>query len=165
MTFEFFTNQMRRLNSQWKNSYGEERTKRLWTIWKNCEESLFAEIVDRGLDTYRAAPLTDDFAKLEQEVRNQRAKFRDYDGLTGGGFGQVLESAHKFAKYDDLSVRDRNKARIKLLNDFATGRITKKQFVQGCDFYDKAAGLSIDVVNRGMWNDGKDYIEWAKGTT
>lgn len=134
MNNETFKVQIQRLQTQWPNSYGEERLKRMWKLYEQLSNELFTEMVDEAIDTCRSAPLSEDFGKLEQVVQTRKAQQRYGSQL--GSVGGVMHDAARSNKTADPELVN---ACMKLMNDLQTGKINKKQYFEGCDMIDQVA--------------------------
>lgn len=145
MDREIFKLQIQRLKNQWPNSYGAEREARIFAVWNKTDESIFSEMIDIAIDTFRAAPLPADLPKLEQEAIKARGLRRDSGSAFS--FSTFFEEKYNPANYTDPIVRERVKGRIQLVRDYSRSLITAKAFDEGRDFYDipaaKEAGLSL----------------------
>jgi len=139
MNKEHFLKQLARLKSQWPNSYGDERSARIWTVFKDVMDDTFTGMIDIAIDRMRQAPLADDLGKFEQEVKNREFQNRVSYGAGRSQFGQVIGDAEKANNKTKSADPDFVKACIKLLKDKTEGRITKAQFLEGCDALDQLA--------------------------
>jgi hypothetical protein len=141
MNIELFQEQIARLQEVYgKNAYPSERQKLMWRTFANTPDVVFLDAVNFLIMSKRATPLHKDFHdaiteawEAKKNLERQAAQDRDMLG--------VLENAYDPKQYDDPAVRERIQGRIKLVRDFTGGRITKRQFDEGCDFYDRNAGI------------------------
>lgn len=130
-----FNQQTERLRSQWPRQYEAERLARIWTNFEKVSDELFTEIVDRAIDTRRAAPLVTDLVAIEAEVKDQRAKHRASGGGGGSFYGVVASAAAKAQGADPDFV----KACLSHLRNYIAGKIDKKAFDEGCSCLEQMA--------------------------
>lgn len=64
MDLDVFENQMRRLESQWPKSYGNERKLTIWQAVAKHPNDFMRCAVDHFLETYAKAPMPRDFEKF-----------------------------------------------------------------------------------------------------
>lgn len=63
MTFDFFSNQMARMQDRWKATYTAALTELLWQKCRNVPDSSFKTMVDYFIGTQRQAPLLPEFSE------------------------------------------------------------------------------------------------------
>lgn len=133
-----FQVQIGRLKTQWPNTFGVERLKRLWETFKGLPLPVFSDMVDMAVDTMRAAPLVDDLCRFETEVKKRHAQSRVYDSYSSRGYPEQISEAARANKTAD---KEFVAACQKLLNQRWRGEITYAQFQEGCDALDQMAEL------------------------
>lgn len=133
MTPKEFEGQINRLRSEWKNSYGAERTAVLWKVFSREDHETFACAIEWCLTHCRGAPLLDDLNRGMEEVKKANSSIRNE--YYAKSFSGVLDEASKRTTADPHFVE----ACTKLLEDRLSGRINMDQFLQGCDLLDQAA--------------------------
>jgi hypothetical protein len=145
MTPQEFQSQVNRLESQWPHSYGEERKALLWAAFSDVGVLEFKEAVSSCIANLRGAPLLDELSKAVETAKVRAHSYRPQTGFWG-----VMKQAEWNNK---ISSKDHVAACLKLLSDFMAKRLTKEQFIQGCDYLDQAAAIanpkSTAVVGRG----------------
>jgi len=162
MTVQEFGKQVDRLKSQWPSSYGEERLKLIWEMYAKVDASTFERIVTLALNSQRSAPLAEDLARLENEVKNRRVQERFYDGFSSQASPmQVLARA---AQNNKTADKDYVKACMRLAMEKFAGKITLEQFEKMCDELDHVAfqltgRRSANGPIRGPGKDVKQYRE------
>lgn len=119
--------------TQWPNSYGNERKKLIWAAFKEVEDWQFTDAVTECLGSCRAAPLIEDLSKGVES-----AKRRGYQQELRKAVNplEILSDAEMLNTTADP---DFVKTCIKLLQDYQSGLINKKQFDQGCNLLDETA--------------------------
>jgi len=149
---DHFLRQLDRLKKQWPNSYGDERSARIWAVFKDLDDGTFVSMVDTAIDRMRQAPLAEDLSRLEAEVRNRDLQNRVSSGLGGPSFAAPLQQAARKSSADPDFV----KACLKLLRDKDTGRNTMAQFLEGCDALDQLA-RQLEPRGRSHYGGNKFY--------
>lgn len=138
MTREHFKLQLGRLESQWPNSYGDERKGRLWLAFQNVPDEDFTRAVDFCLDESRSAPLVPELSKSVE-----RAKYESTQSRVSRGYG--MEDPASLLKQAAVKDKETNKELVQRclahLQDFKAGKISMEHFQQGCDLLDRAADL------------------------
>jgi len=136
---EHFRREIKRLQETFPGGdrfYTAHRVAMLWRHLERADDDWFTHTVNDAIDTQRTAPLPrwffDQWTK-ELEARKQR---QSYDGVPGQSMYDQLKNAYDPKEYADPAVRERIEARLKLVGEFTTGKINKKHFDEGCDFYD-----------------------------
>lgn len=146
MTYETFSNQVKRLQEVYgEKAYPPERQKLLWRTFQNDSNEVFCEAIDDIILTYRSTPMHKEIHDAITEARRRDHERKRLPSYGDGSVLSILQSAYNPANYEDESMRMRIKGRIKLVNDYTSGRLTKKQFDEGCDFYDKAGIYKLAV--------------------
>jgi len=155
MTIDHFERELKRLRETFPGGdkfYTPHRIAMLWKrIGKDADDAWFSHIIEEAIDTQRTAPLPRWFYDKWSEELNNR-KTRQYQAEAGAGsYYDQLQNAYDPKEYDDPAVRERIEGRIKLVKDLTTGVISKKQFKQGCDFFDaqmnKGKSLALQTKN------------------
>lgn len=129
-----YNTQIERLETQWPNSYGEERKAILWVAFKDTSNAVFAEAVSECIASHRAAPLLPDLSKAVEIAKTRENSYR-------GGAGSVWGVVQQAAKQNKSASPEFVKACTKLLREKLDGKITHKQFLEGCDLLDEAARI------------------------
>ena len=165
MTAENFRLQIERLskvyNSKNTKYYEGERVGLFWKAFQHTDDMVFAEAVDDLIANRKSAPMLDD---IEEAVQEARVRDRQRRQVPSRNQIQMLQDASNAAT--DPKVKEFSRACIKLLHDKVTGRITKEQFLQGCDMMDRAAiqgrqGMCARCCNTGFLlvrNKDYDYL-------
>lgn len=168
MTSEFFTSQMQRLYGLgWKKSYPDERLNSIWRYCKNLPDQSFKWIVDRFVDTAKAAPLPGEF-KMLANAEMDRAGIR--------GIKEPESKPSKIAKCWDCADAGNLYARSKATGASGVFRCHCEagarrpsaqgyQWDQKCDAnYDKEP---IFEKGKGDWRPrpGQDVIDMLNGLT
>lgn len=138
MTRTHFNSQIERLRSQWHGAYGPERLALLWHAWERVDDGVFTDVVDRALITQRAAPLAEDLARIEGELREERARAR-LGSTPGEAIGGIWGQMQRAARHTKGCDKEFVQACLKLLRDKLSGRLSHKQFLEGCDYLDQVA--------------------------
>lgn len=136
-----FKVQIERLESQWRNTYGEERKALLWQVFRDVAADDFKAAVDDCLLKSRCAPLLNELEKAINEARNRRLSNRSIYGLEPVGFSSILSSA---ARNNKIAHPDFVKACVKLWNSrfsFASQKkpLTPEEYFEGCNYLDNVA--------------------------
>lgn len=147
-----------RLQREWRNSFGDEKKRLFWDKLQGFTDEFMIDATNEFIANRRAAPVLSDFLEYVDEYYKRKRTAEEREALTMAGF---LDAKYDPANYDDTETRARIKGRLELVKQFAAKRITKRQFDQGCDFYDKAAGLDPKEIVSGMNNHGEDYVAWV----
>jgi len=126
---------MRRLKTQWPNSYGSERLALIWHRFKDTANHVFTALVTGALNSLRSPPLADDLSKLEQEYTRNEAQLR-IQMRHDISFGRQIE---ELAKNNRTADPEFVQGCLKLLRDRQNGKLTEEQFLQGCDYFDQIA--------------------------
>jgi len=132
-----FDLQLKRLRSQWGNSYGDERAAVLWKAFGTCSANDFAEAVTECLANHRSAPLVkeigDELTKASE--RRKESDRMDYQARSTP-IGQ-LEDALKKTPNKEFA-----KECIKILQRKLNKAITPEQFEEACNLLDQAAAIA-----------------------
>lgn len=136
MSPDEFQVQLDRLkNTFGPRSYPGERSEHIFQCLKSLQIGVFEQLVTDAIAGMRSAPLLKDFNELLAK-RNAKPDRQEW--------GDFFQETYNPANYDDTQVRERIQARINLIKDYAARKITKRQFDEGCDFYDMAAGIPLE---------------------
>lgn len=138
MTYELFSSCIERLKTDWPHAYGPEKQKALWAKLKHYSDEFMLDATEELIANRRAAPVLKDFLDHCDLFERRRLEQNRNQNLS---MLQVLESKYNPANYNDPQVRERIKARLALVKKYTTGQISKEQFLQGCDFYNKLANI------------------------
>lgn len=125
-----FNAQIGRLRTQWPNSYGAERTISLFEAFKDVSNTTFAEAISDCIANSRNAPLLTELTKAVEIAKVRENSYR------GGNF-TFQSTLTKAATNNRVADPDFVKACVKLNNDFQAKKITREQFLQGCDWLDQ----------------------------
>jgi hypothetical protein len=121
----------------------------IWRTFQNEPDVTFIDAVEFMIATYRAAPM---MKEMHDAVNEARAAFKQREAQTteNRNMFEQMREGYNHAKFDDAEVAKRVKGRIELAQQYAVGKINKKHFTDGMNFYDKAAGFTRedDVLPR-----------------
>jgi len=160
VTKEVFQEQIKRLADVYgPKAYPSERVKVLWLTFNRVGDEQFIDSVSYLIMNFRAAPLIKEFSEVVNSAETRR-KEQLRQQADGTSMLDILNRAYHAADYSDAGVRERVEKRMKLAKDYSELRITKKQFVEGCDFLDRAGGIDSGLVIAGMKNRGHDFLNW-----
>lgn len=144
-----FQEEMMRLKSVYgERLYPEERMRVIWRTFQNEPDVVFIDAVEFMIASCRSAPMMKEMHDCVNEARNAK-KERDRQASSGLG-GPFGDTVYNPALYSDSRVRERIQGRIKLAVDYSNRLLTKKQFDEGCDFYDRAAGFDPVQIKKSM---------------
>lgn len=147
---EFYT-QVKRLQTQWPNSYGTERVKLLWdTYWKE-PVGRFENAITYCLVSCRAAPLASEIESALDATKSAELQSKLYDGFGKASTESILADAARANKTADSEFV---KECTKLLRDKLNGKITHAQFLEGCGWLDTAA-KNYNASNRNVLDKGR----------
>ncbi len=137
MTHQAYAKQIDRLkNAYGDKNYAPERIKTLFTRLSAWTDEEFAIAVDNQIAKSRSAPLGEELLEELELVRKQ--KQADYYN-TFSKINNPEELMHEAANVNQTADPEFVKACIKLLADKNSGKISMKQFLEGCDFLDDTA--------------------------
>lgn len=133
MTKQEFEIQVERLNSQWPNGYRQERKALLWSAFQNVPIDDFQTAISFCITNCRGLPLLPEIDKAVNEAKAARftSEVRGRSGIP-----QVLNEA---ADNNKTAEPEFVRACLKLLDDRTRGKLTMKQFLEGCDYLDEVA--------------------------
>lgn len=146
MTKECFQEQMNRMIGTYgERAYPPERLKTIWLTFQRLPDGDFVDVVSHLIMNYRATPLMKEFhdAATEADTRRKEA-MRTYGS---GSVADILRANYVPASYEDPNARARIEGRLKLVSDYTNRRISKMQFADGCDFYDRAGGITLNSTD------------------
>lgn len=136
-----FEAQIKRLESQWPSSYGQERKAILWQAFRGAHEIIFHDAISDCLAHMRSAPLLDELEKAveKSKVRESQSNQSDRSAF------QILKDSAKYTKADAGLV----KMCLEHLRLFTEKKITEDEFYTGCDALNSMADkiLSSDKLN------------------
>lgn len=142
MTREHYDRQIERLKNQWPNSYSPERMMGFWYQLSKFSDEFMTDAVSEFIANSRSAPLLNEFLEY-QEQHSRRKGF--YHGIPHEtDIASLMQKAYNPADYSDPDVRERIQGRINLVKQYSGRLITRRQFDEGCDYYDRAAGIIGD---------------------
>jgi hypothetical protein len=136
MEYADFKRQIDRLEGQWRSTYGEERKALLWQAFRAVPAEDFKSAVDDCLLRSRGAPLLGELDKAVNEAKHRRVSDHAYSGLGGLGLGDIINEAERANTTVDP---DFIRACRENFDRFISGRLTKAQFLEGCDALDAIA--------------------------
>jgi hypothetical protein len=84
---------MKRLKSEWANSFGEARQLALWETFHNIPDAVFTAATTRLILNGNAYPPRLKEFEAEIELARGRWKEREYDKISGTGFSKDLDTA------------------------------------------------------------------------
>lgn len=130
----FFKTQIERLNTQWPNSYKEERMMVIFNAFRDVSNFDFRDAVTHCLGNSKGSPLVPELTDALQKVRANYFNQKRIDEATQRGI---------FNSIPDGGTCDKEfyKKCTELYNALIDKKITKEQFDQGCDLLDQAAKL------------------------
>lgn len=138
MTELDFEREITRLESQWRNSYGEERKALLWTAFRDCRSDDFHDAVSNCLAGHRQVPLLAELSRAVDEAKTRREQNRYSSGnVEGADFASVLSGAARITHADPEFV----KGCMKLIREKFTGKATREHFDQGVKYFEQVAGI------------------------
>jgi len=141
MTEEQFKEQIKRLRAEYGDKYyGAERIRLLKQMFLKDRADEFEAAITQLICNARFAPLG---RELDKEMQLQRNLSEQRLSQSNASLVGIMENAYDPAQYDDPDVRERIQGRIQLVKDYTRGKLTKKQFSEGCDFYDRAGGIPM----------------------
>lgn len=151
MTNKVFREQMEKLKTQWKNSYGDERMILFWEKFKSFTDEEFTAAVASLLLTRSAPPLGNEIiAELEKIRRSALERKALYTGPTN-----MLQVIRHVGNNSDNIKREYIDACIDLFTKFSSGKLNRKQFDDGLEYLKSAArkeGDCWDCGNSGYVN-------------
>ncbi len=130
MTNEEFTAELRRLETQWPNSYGPARRAVIFRAFEKVDVTLFRDAVNECLAAERSAPLV---PELEREITSARQRGREISGAFSSPAALLRAAAEHTPNHEFTS------ACMKVLSDKNTGKLTGEQFQQACNMLDETA--------------------------
>lgn len=162
MTKEVFQEQMKRLENVFgERAYPAERQRVLWTTFQRVQDETFVDVVSYLIANFRSTPLLKEFHEACERCERER-KERDRYNCNSRNSIEFLQKTYDPGQYKDPMVRQRIEGRLKLVRDYWSGQITQKQFIEGCNFYDRASGIEVGNAITNMTENRKDYLEWKK---
>lgn len=106
-----------------------------WRSLQHAFDDDFSEAVDHLIANHRAAPMLDDLCRACEEVRARRQHQQVRDGYASrAGLPGAIRDAEANNRTADP---DYVKACVQLLQDKWTGKLTRKQFSEGCTYLDE----------------------------
>lgn len=135
MEVSLFETEMKRLKSQWPNSYSDERMKIFFNAFRDVSNSDFREAVTHCLATYKSAPLLRELTEGVISAKNNYLQKKRIEEATAKN---ILSYAYEKNTTADREFVDNC---MKLFDDLYTKKITKAQFDEGCNLLDQAARL------------------------
>jgi len=161
MTHDTFAEQIKRLQEVYgERAFPGERQKILWATFKGLSDAEFVDAVSFLLMTYKSTPLLKEFHTAAKEVEEARKGLQRQYADAQSAY-KILGRAYKHAEFSNLETKKRVAGRLNLVKEFSIGKITKRHFLEGCNFYETAAGLNSDKIIRSMANDGKEHLSWV----
>jgi hypothetical protein len=146
MNENHFKAEIKRLCSQWPNSYGTERLNLLWGAFRDVPESAFTDAVTDCLLNQRSAPLVDELSKAAELAKTRASSAR----ISGNAFANVLGEA---ATHTGHAEPDYVRACMAHLNRFLHKQITRAEFDEGCDRLDDLAKQVMAIKRRPIVKD------------
>lgn len=148
MTNEFFITQVKRLKDVYgEKAYPDERVRLMWNAFKNCFDEVFKEACDDLITHRRTAPMLPEMLEAVDVCinRDKERRLQTQQVISGQDVLTQMKAASKISPNKDFSSMC-----IKLLDDYQKGKLTKKQFEEGCDFLDETAKkiTEIKVCNK-----------------
>lgn len=137
-----FEAQIKRLRTQWPNSYGSERMEGLWSAFKGVSSSVFGEAISDCIANQRSAPLLSELSKAVETAKVRESSFR-FDRSHS-----PLDAMQGAADSNKTADPEFVKACMKLLKDKLDGRISHDNFLQGCNLLDEAARILNPLKKR-----------------
>lgn len=117
--------------------YAPLRAGIMWQSFRHIPDAQFTRAVDLSLQTLRAAPLVPELQKMIEIVRAEdKQREREYSLNQIQTPEDVMDAASKTNQTADPEYV---KLCIKLAADKNSGKISMKQFLEGCDFLDETA--------------------------
>ena len=137
MDSQFFKNQIKRLQDVYREtSYPPERVNLIWNAFRNTFDAVFKEAIDDLISSKRSAPMLPEMLEAVDICvnRDKERRLQTQQVITGQDVLTQIKATAKIAPNKDFA-----QVCIKLLEDYKTGKLNKKQFIEGCDFLDTTA--------------------------
>lgn len=136
MTAAEFEIQLKRLQTQWKSGFGDEKRVLIWNAFQSVSQSAFSEAVSELIGNHRGgAPIIND---LERAVNIAKMRENQPRFNRAGGFDTLLAEA---AQKDHTTDKEFIRACREHYENFRTGKITNIQFYSGCEEIQKMADV------------------------
>lgn len=134
MSPQSFEAQIKRLQDTYgERAYGVERCKVMWRTFQCERDEVFVEAIDELIMNQRSTPL---MAELHDAMSKARHRDRERRSVPmSADFTEIFNHA--------VEMTDANREFVRtckvLLMDFQSGKLSKKEFLIGCDFLDQTA--------------------------
>lgn len=138
---EHFKKEIERLQDQWPKGYNPQRQALIYQALKGTNNIFFTDAINHMLATKRAQPLLPEFETFEREWNRNRSYAqgqRNADASISG----ILKNAEKYSQADSEIVE----ASMSLIRGITNGKITHRQFDEGCGVLYKVIGLQYKPV-------------------
>lgn len=131
-----FQVQIRRLVSTYnERAYPSERVELFWRAFKTQSALVFSEAVDECIGTQRQPPMFQELTAAVEQARLREVQRMQV--LSARGYLGVLEDAAPKAHNPEFAAEC-----VKLVRNFTTGRINRRQFDEGCGILEQVAEIN-----------------------
>lgn len=129
-----FTEQIKRLESQWPHTYGSERKAMLFFAFRNEPAEIFRDAVSDSLLIYRAAPLLEELSKAIEKSKVRHAQERQTNYFSG-----MYDTLKKLSERSTKADPDFVRTCLSLLDKKLSRRLTQAEWEDGCRSLDSLA--------------------------